>query len=518
MGTRTRHMAAAPAGAQLPRLPQGADLDIESLRERGERLFLNIIVGFNVLVFAAVGALVLAVPPMALVLMFVGGFLWFVTWVSTKLLLASCEGHGVRVSPNQYPQVYDVVREAAGLLKIRMPTIIVLPGAGLVEILVAKYFTRKGFIILTSDLMDALIEGGTSRELLMLLGRQLGHIKAGHFRFWFFKEVIGGFLPFVAQAYSRRCHVTADRIGMMVAGECYAAEQALLLLTVGPKLAPHTNVEEIERQADELHDRFWTRLQRWISFYPYLIDRIHFLREFAATVDDLRAGEGGSTSIGALPIRHMRLQTLPVMIVHGHDHQALLELKDFLRVTYPFIEPVVMALETLGTSSMPEKFERLAAQARGAIAVLTPDDIGSSVRSIATSSARARQNVVLEIGYFWAHLGRGRCLLLSHGEIEIPSDLAGVDCLPYARSPREQFESVREFITKLESLESGVPVEAVRRRSVRSASPDSRVTSAPAVEPSIGRIYCALCGNGNDPDSRFCEECGRPLAVAARPA
>jgi hypothetical protein len=49
----------------------------------------------------------------------------------------------------------------------------------LIALLVAKRFSRRGFIIVTSDLMGALIEGGTSRELMMLIGRQLGHIKPG---------------------------------------------------------------------------------------------------------------------------------------------------------------------------------------------------------------------------------------------------------------------------------------------------------------------------------------------------
>ena len=503
-----------PGGVLLPRLGRGADLDVDALREPGERLFLNIIIGFNVLVFAAFTVLAVMQPIVGLAFALMGAFIWFMTWVSTKLALASLIGHSVRVGPNQYPQIHRVVHEATDLLRIRMPTIVVMAGSGLVEILVAKYFTRKGFIILTSDLMDALIEGGTSRELLMLLGRQLGHIKAGHFRFWFFKEVIGGLLPFIAQAYARRCHLTADRIGMMVAGECYAAEQALLLLTVGPKLAPHTSVEEIERQADEVHDQFWTRLQRWLSFYPYIIDRIHALREFASTIHGLRDASGAPASIGALPIRQMRLQTLPVMMVHGHDHQALLEVKDFLRSAYPYVEPVVMALETVGTVSMPEKFERLAAQARGAIAILTPDDLGSSVKDAAVASARARQNVVLEIGYFWARLGRGRCLLLSNGAIEIPSDLSGVDCLRYTRSPREQFESVREFIAKLESLESGVPVESVEHRSVEAPRDESRVTSIHAPTMSNDAISCANCGSGNDVNSRFCEDCGSPLTAA----
>ncbi|MDH8506261.1 nucleotide-binding protein, partial [Klebsiella pneumoniae] len=39
---------------------------------------------------------------------------------------------------------------------------------------------------------------------------------------------------------------------------------------------------------------------------------------------------------------------------------------------------------------------------------------------------RARQNVLYELGYFAGKLGRGKVLVLRKGDIEIPSDLAGV--------------------------------------------------------------------------------------------
>jgi predicted nucleotide-binding protein len=61
---------------------------------------------------------------------------------------------------------------------------------------------------------------------------------------------------------------------------------------------------------------------------------------------------------------------------------------------------------------------------------MTPDDLmGSSVR--------ARQNVVLELGWFMAHLGRERVLLLYAGDVEIPSDIFGIVYLAFKRSIRE---------------------------------------------------------------------------------
>ncbi|MFN0172420.1 MAG: TIR domain-containing protein, partial [Bryobacteraceae bacterium] len=37
-----------------------------------------------------------------------------------------------------------------------------------------------------------------------------------------------------------------------------------------------------------------------------------------------------------------------------------------------------------------------------------------------------RQNVLIEIGWFMARLGRPQNMLLSHGKIEIPSDFGGI--------------------------------------------------------------------------------------------
>jgi predicted nucleotide-binding protein len=60
-----------------------------------------------------------------------------------------------------------------------------------------------------------------------------------------------------------------------------------------------------------------------------------------------------------------------------------------------------------------------------AVILLTPDDVGGSVQTSGTN-ARARQNVIFELGYFTGKLGRGKVMLLKKGAPEIPSDLYGV--------------------------------------------------------------------------------------------
>jgi len=55
-----------------------------------------------------------------------------------------------------------------------------------------------------------------------------------------------------------------------------------------------------------------------------------------------------------------------------------------------------MIAEVDAARTLPEKFEGIAGQVRGAIALLTPDDEAKTVRT-GDANSRARQNVVMEI-------------------------------------------------------------------------------------------------------------------------
>lgn len=431
----------------LPSVKQGESFPIEALRDRGERFWLSFIVAVNIIVFGIPLLFIFISPAVVLpvILMFsiYGGIIALVMWVSWKLTYAAIYGNSIEVTKDQYPQIHNIILQACNYLQIDKPTVLIYQGHGFFELLVAKRFTRRGLIIITSNMLDEFAARPNSRELMMFVGRQLGHIKAGHFRFWFFKDVIGRLAIFFHSAWQRRCHYTADRVGLLAAGSLEAAEQALLIITAGAKIAPGTNYMEIEEQRRKHFDSLWSYIALIFSSYPYMVDRIVRLRRFAIDIG-IKAPTAGS-----FPIEHVPLKAMPILLIHGHDHLALLELKDLLHTKFPNVALKVMLTDQLGTMSMPEKFDKVAMNIHGAIALVTPDDVGAAVSQRELASPRARQNVIMEIGFVWGRLGRGRCMLMARGEVELPSDLSGIDLQRFEKSPRE---CVFELHTFLENI------------------------------------------------------------------
>ena len=60
-----------------------------------------------------------------------------------------------------------------------------------------------------------------------------------------------------------------------------------------------------------------------------------------------------------------------------------------------------------------------------AVVLLTPDDVGRSAET-EHLRPRARQNVILELGFFCGTLGRSHVCALHKGDLELPSDFEGV--------------------------------------------------------------------------------------------
>jgi predicted nucleotide-binding protein len=58
--------------------------------------------------------------------------------------------------------------------------------------------------------------------------------------------------------------------------------------------------------------------------------------------------------------------------------------------------------------------------------ILTGDDVGYSKTTPEEKESRARQNVILELGYFVGKLGRDHTFALVEKAITLPSDIHGV--------------------------------------------------------------------------------------------
>jgi predicted nucleotide-binding protein len=111
-----------------------------------------------------------------------------------------------------------------------------------------------------------------------------------------------------------------------------------------------------------------------------------------------------------------------VFIVHGRDNLRRTALARF--VERLGMQAVILAEQPDQGRTIIEKFEDHGNDADYAIVLMTPDDFGAMAG--ATPSPRARQNVVLELGYFMGRLGRRRVSALVVGEVERPSDVDGV--------------------------------------------------------------------------------------------
>lgn len=73
-----------------------------------------------------------------------------------------------------------------------------------------------------------------------------------------------------------------------------------------------------------------------------------------------------------------------------------------------------------------EKFEQITTTTGFAVVLATADDIGKLNDTLSNGQLRARQNVILELGYFIGKLGRDKVALITKGNLELPSDLFGM--------------------------------------------------------------------------------------------
>lgn len=157
---------------------------------------------------------------------------------------------------------------------------------------------------------------------------------------------------------------------------------------------------------------FLENIDKSIGMLQGLIARINEQRE------DLIAEE--------MPLETIKPKSEKIFLVHGRDDRAKLEVQHFLnKIT---LTPVTILHEQPNQGrTIIEKFEHHAQEAGVAVVLLTGDDVGS-LKGEETNGLRprARQNVILELGYFMGALRRHRIIALYEEGIEKPSDYDGV--------------------------------------------------------------------------------------------
>ncbi|MDX1500885.1 MAG: M48 family metallopeptidase [Thermoanaerobaculia bacterium] len=186
------------------------------------------------------------------------------------LLVTHIRGSAVRLGPEQLPELYERVEELtrrAGLASV--PEAYLMEAGGSLNAFATRFF-RSRMIVLYSDLLDACGDDHGARD--MIIGHELGHIRAGHLSFaWLLAP--GLFMPFLGSAYSRAREYTCDRYGAALCGDLDGAKHGLTILAAGGAHAGRVNLVSFVAQSKDL-DTGWMTLGKWLSGYPPLCERV----------------------------------------------------------------------------------------------------------------------------------------------------------------------------------------------------------------------------------------------------
>ncbi|MCW4028900.1 MAG: nucleotide-binding protein [Candidatus Bathyarchaeota archaeon] len=149
-----------------------------------------------------------------------------------------------------------------------------------------------------------------------------------------------------------------------------------------------------------------------------------------------------------------------VFIVHGTDRKPVEELKEIL--SNVGLKPLVLEDLPGASNTIIEKLEKYS-KVDFAFVILTPDDaavpsesnlawltpllsnksgLDVSLQLATLFKRRARQNVILEFGYFIGRLKRNRVCCLYKGNIELPSDMHGICYLHFNESVNEVKDTI----------------------------------------------------------------------------
>ena len=114
-------------------------------------------------------------------------------------------------------------------------------------------------------------------------------------------------------------------------------------------------------------------------------------------------------------------------VVHGRDPKNYREVVARLIERSTPIEAIILAEKTNAGRTLIEKLKAYAASDVVAVVIMTGDDVGRLAdEANGELQRRARQNVILEFGYFIAKLPPNRTVVLRESGLEMPSDFDGV--------------------------------------------------------------------------------------------
>lgn len=233
-----------------------------------ERMYFAVSLALSLLIY-----LMLVISLVGLLYLAIGGIVFLFIH---GLLIGSIRGNGIRVSERQFPEAYHLARELASQMGFAaLPPMYVVQAGGMINAFATRFLGRD-YVIILSDIFELAYEQG-EEALAFIICHELAHIKRGHLK-WQWVLYPASFMPFLAQAYSRACEYTCDRIAAYYRPDGAAA--GILLLSAGKNLYKNVNAASFAAQARE-ETGFWIWFAEILATHPHLPRRLQAMKNFS---------------------------------------------------------------------------------------------------------------------------------------------------------------------------------------------------------------------------------------------
>lgn len=198
------------------------------------------------------------------------GLSFLIYLFAQSALISYIKGNGIELSETQFPDLYTQFKACCTRLEFdEIPSIYILNGDGGMNAFATK-FLRKPYVVLLSDVVDAMAEHQDGVSFYM--GHELGHLRMNHLGFGVLLRWPVLWLPLLGAAYSRARESTCDRHGRACCANNEGAVRALAALAAGSQRWKDLRIADYVKQTRHTAG-FWMSFHELVAPYPWLSKR-----------------------------------------------------------------------------------------------------------------------------------------------------------------------------------------------------------------------------------------------------
>ncbi len=204
------------------------------------------------------------------------GFIILSVWFALSIFKAYLIGNSVRVSEDNFPDIYKLTEEIKQELGYDK-RVDVYVSQGDLNALIYQFF-RTRFIVLQSELVEGMRGEEGRAQLIWIISRFIGSLKVKHLRLNILRVIILSIekvkiFNLLILPYERATQYSGDQIGLAVCQDVDSAITALQKFLVGNKLSAEVQAQGLVQQIGLSQSSFFGCLAQLLSTHPHTVNR-----------------------------------------------------------------------------------------------------------------------------------------------------------------------------------------------------------------------------------------------------